>query len=609
MKIKIGVRVMEYWKKWFMDMKIRDKMIYSHIFIALIPFCFVGIIGIVISTREAERNVTQHSAQLVGQIQQTTDIYINGIEKTANMLIQNIESMPLADIRSENDERWPVYAAELKKSFEMVADTHDEIAGIFFATEHDMYMGTGMSRVSREPFTEEVWYKQAAAMPGEMQIISNITGRNIVTEDNYSIDDVFSVMKTVTDPGTGARMGVLLFDIKHEFIASAIRDANIGESGFVFILDDQNHMVYAPANRIVYRIRPEWLWNETEPVTAVIGSEKYQISYQVSAYTGWKVVSVSSYQEIMGGVNTMMFMFGALLILTLVTVFVVAVKLSETITKPIVRLRNLMKQTKKGDLSVRFTGDYLDEVSELGRRFNEMLERIQGLMDEVYREQENKRKAQLKVVQEQFKPHFLYNTLDTIGWMAREHSAFDIVHIVDALTNVFRISLSRGKDYITIKEEILYISNYLYIQKIRYGPKVQYEIQVDDKCMNVVLPKLILQPLVENAIYHGVKMKSGDGHLKITGGLLDGWVTLEVQDDGKGMEKEQAESLSRLLNEPELVSESQSFGLFYIKERLRLRYGEQFHVLVESEEGQGTRIVIRIPEEYQGEHKGEENRE
>lgn len=596
---------MKYWKKRFMDMKIRDKIIYSHIFIALIPFCFVGIIGIVISTREAERNVTQHSAQLVGQIRQTTDIYLNGIEKTANMLIEIIEAMPLTRISSEQDARWKDCAAELERNFQVVADTHDEIAGIFFATENDLYAGTGMSRISRDPFTEEFWYEQAAAVPGEMQMLSNVTGRNIVTEDAYSIDDVFSVMKTVTDPRSGARVGVLLFDVKHEIISSAIRDANIGENGFVFVLDEQNHMVYAPTNKIVYRIRAEWLSNEEEPVTAVINGEKYQISYRKSDYTGWKVVSVSSYQEIMGGVNTMMLMFGGLLILTLVTVFVVAVKLSETITKPIIRLRNLMKETKNGDLSVRFESDYQDEVSELGRRFNQMLERIQGLMDEVYREQENKRKAQLKVVQEQFKPHFLYNTLDTIGWMAREHSAFDIVHLVDALTNVFRISLSKGKDYITIEEEIRYISNYLYIQKIRYGPKVQYEIQVEEACLKVVLPKLILQPLVENAIYHGVKMKSGDGHLKILGTLADGLVSLEVRDDGKGMGAEKAEELSRLLNDPEMPGESRSFGLFYIKERLRLRYGEQFHVLVESREGQGTRIVIQIPEEYQGDHEGE----
>ena len=185
--------------------------------------------------------------------------------------------------------------------------------------------------------------------------------------------------------------------------------------------------------------------------------------------------------------------------------------------------------------------------------------------------------------------------------MAREHSAYDIVHLVDALTNVFRISLSKGKDYITIEEEIRYISNYLYIQKIRYGPKVQYEIQVEEDCMNVILPKMILQPLVENSIYHGVKMKNGDGHLKVIGKAEGDWVSLEVWDDGKGMKDETVGELSRLLNEPGEAGRNRSFGLFYIKERLRIRYGEQFQVLVESKEGQGTRIVVRIPKEVPSE--------
>lgn len=594
---------MKNWKRWFMDMKIRDKMISSHIFIALIPFCFVGVLGISIYTREAERNVNQHATQLVGQVQKTTDIYINGIEKTANMLIRIIESMPLNEIPSELDRRWYAYESALNNRFEVVADTHNEIAGIFFATEHDMYVGTRMSRISRDLFTEESWYLKAAEHPGEMQIISNAPGRNIVTDAAYSIDDVFSIIKTVNDPKTGERLGVLLFDIKHDIISSAIQDANIGEDSFVFVLDEQDHMVYAPTNKIVYRISPEWLVEETEPITASIDGKKYQISCRKSEYTGWKIVSVSSYDEIMGGVNMMLILFSGVLVTTLFIVLIVAMKISETVTKPIVKLRNLMQETEKGNLSVRFEGSYQDEVSELGRRFNQMLERIQTLMDEVYREQENKRKAQLKVVQEQFKPHFLYNTLDTISWMAREHSAYDVVHLVDALTNVFRISLSKGKDYITLKEEIHSISNYLYIQKIRYGPKVHYEIEVEDVCMSVMIPKLILQPLVENAIYHGVKMKSGDGHIKIAGTLEEGWISLMVQDDGRGMEEAKVEELYRLMNDSDSGNPGQnrSFGLFYIKERLRIRYGDDFQVLVESRKDEGTRITIRIPKEYQGE--------
>lgn len=580
----------------FMNIRIRAKMIYSYILMALIPFCVLGVLGVTISTREAEKNVTQHTTQMVGQIQQTIDIYINSIEKTANMLIQAVEPMHLNEIQSSEDPDWEKYRETLSTVCLAAAETHKEIAGIFFATENDLYVGTRMSRISRDSFAKEKWYQAAKENPEEMQIISNVTGRNIMTDAAYSIDDVFSIVKAVNDPDTGEMVGVLLFDIKHDIISSAIKNATIGENGFVYVLDSGNHVVYTPKNAVVYRIRPEWFRKVLEPLTVKIKGEKYQLSYQQSEYTGWKIVSVFSWQEIMSSVNMLLVLFGTLLVVTLLLVLFVAVKISETITKPIIKLRNLMKQTESGNLTVRFHGDYQDEIGDLGRNFNQMLEKIQELLEQVYEEQENMRQAELKVVQEQFKPHFLYNTLDTIGWMAREHSAYDIVHLVDALTNVFRISLSKGKDYITIEEEMRYISNYLYIQKIRYGSKVLYEVSVDPLCEKEEIPKLILQPLVENAIYHGVKMKRGDGHLNVRASMAgERQIVLEVQDDGKGMRIEKVKELEAMFNEPGSAEENRSFGLFYVRERLRIRYGDGFCVRVESREDQGTRIAIFIP--------------
>lgn len=587
---------MESLKRKFMNIKIRSKVICSGILIALIPFCLIGSLGLSISTREMEKSVTQYTMQMVEQILQTVDIYINSIEKKANMLIRMVEPMHLSQVKSSEDPSWETCQELLSANFQAVAQTHEEIAGIFFATENDLYVSTRMSRTSRDSFAKESWYQKAMEHPDEMQIISNVTGRNIATDTTYSTDDVFSIVKAVQDSDTGKPVGVLLLDIKHDIISSAIQNVIIGEGGFVYVLDSAGHIVYTPTNSVVYRIKPEWLHNGQGRLTAKVKGQKYLISYQQSAYSGWKIVSVSSYREIMGNVNKMIVAFVALLVATLLMVMFLAVKISETITKPIVTLRNLMRRTEEGELTVRFRGDYQDEISDLGRNFNHMLERIQELLEQVYEEQENKRQVELKVVQEQFKPHFLYNTLDTIGWMAREHEADDIVHLVDALTNVFRIGLSKGKDYITLQDEMRYISNYLYIQKIRYGPKVHYEVTMDAGCEGEEIPKLILQPLVENAIYHGVKMKRGDGHLNVRV-VKEGKQTirLEVQDDGKGMNSGKAEELEKLLNEPSKPEQNRSFGLFYVKERLRIRYGDDFHVKVQSIENEGTTIAISIP--------------
>lgn len=579
----------------FQNMKIREKLVYSHIFIALIPFLLIGMLGIRLSVQEAEKNVDQRTSQLITQVGQTLDIYINSIEKSANMMIQGIQSTGITE--ESDEEAWQESSERINEMMKILADTHEEIAGILFASECDRYVSVGMSRVSRDSFQEEVWYQKACENPDEAHIISSVTGRNIETDDVYSTDEVFSVVKAVKNPETDAVEGVLLFDVSHAMIQTAVKDAIIGTEGFVFVLDREDRMVYTPLNKVVYRIKPEWLVDENRAVVAKILKNSYHIRYKTSKYTGWKIVSVASYQEVMRDVRQMIGMYMVILVLVLALVLITVILISDMITKPIIKLRNLMKKTEGGDLTVRFQGNYEDEVNQLGRKFNHMLERMQELLDRVYEEEESKRQAQLKIVQEQFKPHFLYNTLDTINWMARDHGAMDVVQLVEALTNVFRISLSKGKDYITLEEEIKYISNYLYIQKIRYGEKATYEIQAEESCMEVEVPKLILQPLVENAIYHGVKLKRGKGHLKVWVRREGDVVAMSVCDDGRGMNEAAVEKIRGILDGSMKAEENGSFGLYYVRERLRIKYQDRYTIQVESEENVGTEITLRIPGE------------
>lgn len=572
--------------------KIRTELIWSHIFIALIPFILMGIAGIVFSVKEAEKNVNQHTTQTVQQISRTLDIYMNDIEKVVDMMVYTIE-----EVGPTKGRGWANTEDLIEEEMSRLMKTHNEIAGVLYASADNRYISTGMSRISRDEFQKEHWYQKACQDGNRIHIISDVTGRNIMTDAAYSVDDVFSVVKAVHNPLTGEICGVLLLDIRHTIISEAIQDALVGSSGFAFVLDDTDRVVYAPINEVVYRIRPEWLQDESEALNAGLLGKRYHIRFRTSDLTGWKVVSVTSYIEVMRDINQMILLYSIMLAMTLFLVFYVSVRLSDTITRPVVELRNIMKEAEKGDLSLRFEGAGQDEITELGHNFNHMIGRIQELLIRVYEEEEAKRQAQLKIVQEQFKPHFLYNTLDTINWMARDHGADDIVKLVEALTNVFRISLSKGKDFITIKEEISYISSYLYIQQIRYGEKVHYEIETDESCDLVEIPKLILQPLVENAIYHGVKLRRCAGHLKVSIQRIEDRIALSVQDDGKGMNAENTEKLRRMFDADRKSGDGGGFGLFYVKERLYLRYRKAYSVEVESAEEQGTKITIWIPYE------------
>lgn len=581
-------------KDLLLNVSLRTRMLLSNIVVALIPFLIFSIVSGFVFLDHAQKTAEEHSVQLIHQVSNSMDVYVETIEKMVNYIQLELQDTPFFTMESEGASGWDSETAYIRSVLENVANSHREVAGIFIATKEDLYVSTGMSRISRDPFQNERWYREASENPEEIQLISVVTGRNIVTNRSYSIDDVFSLAKAVQDPETGEVLGVILLDIRHDIIQSSINGVTIGEKGFVFVMDQEDNIVYTPVNGIVYRVNPKWV-KAMEPMSVQIQGGSYQIRSELSPYTGWRTVGVFSMDEVMSSVNTIVYILFTCVIISLVLVVIVSFKFSRTLTNPIFKLKRLMKQAESGDLTVRFNFQHNDEIGELGQSFNHMIARIDQLIQMVYVEQENKRTAEMKSLQEQIKPHFLYNTLDTISWMARDYDAEDIVRLVDALTNMFRIGLSHGKDIITVKEEITHVSNYLYIQKIRYKDKLNYVIHVDESLYAVEVPKLILQPLVENAIYHGVKAKRGGGTITITGVPEGENLVFTVQDDGAGMLQEKVEELNRRMSERSVLDEKKSFGLFYIRERIQLCYGTGYGVHVESALGEGTRVTITLP--------------
>lgn len=581
-------------KDMLLNVSLRTRMLLSNIVVALIPFLMFSIVSGSIFLDHAQKTAEEHSVQLIHQVSNSMDVYVETIEKMVNYIQLELQDTPFFTMETEGASGWESETDYIRSVLENVANSHREVAGIFIATKEDLYVSTGMSRISRDPFQNERWYREASENPEEIQLISVVTGRNIVTNRSYSIDDVFSLAKAVQDPETGEVLGVILLDIRHDIIQSSINGVTIGEKGFVFVMDQEDNIVYTPVNGIVYRVNPKWV-KAMEPMSVQIQGGSYQIRSELSPYTGWRTVGVFSMDEVMSSVNTIVYILFTCVIISLVLVVIVSFKFSRTLTNPIFKLKRLMKQAESGDLTVRFNFQHNDEIGELGQSFNHMIARIDQLIQMVYVEQENKRTAEMKSLQEQIKPHFLYNTLDTISWMARDYDAEDIVRLVDALTNMFRIGLSHGKDIITVKEEITHVSNYLYIQKIRYKDKLNYVIHVDESLYAIEVPKLILQPLVENAIYHGVKAKRGGGTITITGVPEGENLVFTVQDNGAGMPQEKVEELNRRMSERSVLDEQKSFGLFYIRERIQLCYGTGYGVHVESALGEGTRVTITLP--------------
>jgi two-component system, sensor histidine kinase YesM len=271
--------------------------------------------------------------------------------------------------------------------------------------------------------------------------------------------------------------------------------------------------------------------------------------------------------------------------------------LSRSIYTPIKKLHDVTTTITQNDLQTFVTSNNRDEITELGMSFNIMIGKIRDLLSDKIKEQENLRKAEMRVLQSQINPHFLYNTLDTIIWMAEAKKTDQIVEVVSALSNFFRISLSRGRDWITIGEEIERIKSYLIIQKMRYQDILDFTIDVDEEVVDYTVLKLILQPLVENAIYHGIKNKRDGGTIKIRAKFNnEKEVILEVEDNGIGFTPEKLAQLQSELadNSGNIIQES-GFGIGNSNQRIKLYYGKQYGLTVKSEYQTGTCVSFIIP--------------
>ncbi len=303
--------------------------------------------------------------------------------------------------------------------------------------------------------------------------------------------------------------------------------------------------------------------------------------YQVmrESFVRWQIVSI-------------------ILIFSAVAFSVVAAwSLSKSIYTPIKKLHDVTTTITKNDLQALMTSDNVDEITELGMSFNIMIGKIKELLDSKIKEQEELKKAELRALQAQINPHFLYNTLDTIIWMAESKKTDQVVKIVTALSNFFRISLSKGMDWITIGEEVERIKSYLTIQRMRYRDILDFKIEVDENVAENTILKLILQPLVENALYHGIKNKRRKGTINVRARRKgEDEILLEVEDDGIGFTPEKLARLRAELDDDsgDIKLES-GFGIGNVNKRIRLYYGKPYGLSVQSEYTTGTCVTLVIP--------------
>jgi two-component system sensor histidine kinase YesM len=556
---------------------------------------FIAFMTYRLSTNAAEQSSREHTFQLIEQVNSNIETYIYYMENISQMVQSNYDIREYLKNPSLPGSKNSLNL-EQRITFQLssVLNTRKDISSILvFNNNGNIIPYNGIKLNPFSDPTQQSWYKKAVESRGDVVISSSHVQNAIQGEYNW----VVSLSRQLSDENGNKQLGVLLVDLNYSVINDLCNKIKLGKKGYIFILDPKGNIVYHPQQQLIYsKLKHEMIDqvmnSQANSFTTSEGENSRMYTINSSKNTGWRIVGVTYVDELVSNkkdIQTYIILWGLGLIVVAV---MLSVFLSLRISRPIKQLEASMKEVEKGNFDIQVNIEGSNEIGQLSKRFNRMTREIKELMVQNVNDQELKRKSEMKALQAQINPHFLYNTLDSIIWMAEGKKSEEVVVMVAALARLFRISISKGQEIITIANEIEHIKSYLTIQKMRYKDKLDFEIDVEEQILSNKVIKIILQPLVENSIYHGIKNNSSVGVVRITGKLFNKRILLQVSDNGIGMTEEQ---LRHLFQPTEKSLTGNGIGVNNVNQRIQLYYGEQYGITYESKPGEGTTANIWLP--------------
>ncbi|GKU84024.1 histidine kinase [Niallia sp. NCCP-28] len=579
------------------DLPIRYKIIALLLIISILPSIGFGSLISIAVDKIIEKQATKHTLQLIGQANKSLESYVENMQDISYLVSFNPEIIQfLQDGEATNNQY------QMQQFLQGFTTVNSEIAGILMINGEGNYISNEMYTRNIKSLIKENWYREAIENNGIFKIIGHPADRSVRTHVNYKNSEIVSGVRAILDPDTQTVIGVILIDLKLRVISEIIEDIKLGKTGYLMVIDDEEEVIYSPQNSLVDKIQLSWFKKGSSGTfSKKIDGKNMQFIYRRSSFSNWTTIGVFPTNESVMEVQQINFYVISFLFIVFAFGIGTSYYLSFSMSRPINQLNDFMNQVKSGDLSIRYKGNRADEIGMLGRSFNTMLSQIKKLISLIEIQGRQKREAELQVLQSHIKPHFLYNTLDTINWMARKKGALDVAEVVDSLSQLFRIGLSKGNDLIPLANEIEHIESYLKIQKARYKDKLNYSISIETKLSNISVIKLVLQPIVENAIYHGIKERRGPGHISITGEEHEGNLALCVKDDGVGISERRLvalrENLAVNFNSLEETKKLTTigYGVMNVQARIKLLHGEPYGLYMDSLEGKGTTVKILLP--------------
>ena len=560
----------------------------------------ITVISLSYTRQSVFENSSLYTQTIIQQMNQNIDSYIDYMENTSYLVSSN------EDVQKYlfGDTADPEARDRILSQFETILDSRSDILNLGIIAENGrMLINNGQHLTNQDlDIHSQEWYTNALEGRESVYLTSSHVQHIISGERPWVITLSRGIRNK--EMGTGQeKEGVFFIDLNYSAISELCDQSMVGNQGYAFIVDADGNIVYHP--------QQQQLYNElqTENIDLVMnagsdivtwgdGINKKMYSISRSEKTGWTVVDCVRVEELLRRSNE------AQSIYVLVAIGLMAVALffsrfvAKSITLPIQRLCDSMERVQEGDFSVSdIVVDSENEIGSLTKSFNVMTQRIHELMAQNIREQEAKRKSELKALQSQINPHFLYNTLDSIIWMAEGKKNEEVVLMTASLARLLRQRISNEDELVSIGQEIEYARGYLTIQKMRYKDKLEFRIEVEPSILNIRLIKLVLQPVIENAIYHGLKYKESRGLLLVKGFMKNGNAVLQVIDDGVGMDQE---TLDHIYERHKVDYHSNGVGIYNVQKRLQLYYGNEYGIVYESKPGEGTTATITIPGQQEG---------
>ena len=565
-------------------------------FMISMSFTFVALTGMILITavllnryeRTLERQVLSDSQKLIGQVEINLNTYLRSMMRSSDAVYYNV----IKKVDFDKDD----ISRELSLLYEANKDNLVSIA--CFTRDGELLGAAPVGSLKKNVnITAQSWFEDASDKMENLHF-SDLHVQNIFENKSGRYYWVVSLSRGVELTNDGKMSGgILLVDMNFSGIQQLFTEVNNDGKGYVYLIGRDGEIIYHPRQNLIFSNIIQENNQTASTYDEGVHNEEFQgeqrvVVVKTVGYTGWKIVSVVSKESLFSDLNQTRMMALLNLVLAIFLMIFVNQYVAVRITDPLKKLEKSIQGIEMKQQPVVYIGGP-PEIQHLGLTIRFMVEELQELTDKMVKEQEEKRKNELDALQSQINPHFLYNTLDSIMWMIESERYEDAVSMVQALGRLLRISLSRGKNVISVGDELQHARSYLAIQKYRYKNKFTSYFEVEPDIEQYKTIKLVIQPLIENAIYYGMEYMDGEGEIHIRAYTREQDLYLEVEDNGPGMPEEQVEHL--LTGGEKARQKGSGIGLKNVNQRIQLYFGTQYGLEIESEPDEGTVVRIHIP--------------